>query len=307
MGVYWNQLSKRRFHAMRIHEAAKAVGCTQRAIKFYEEKSLLPKVARSENGYREYTQDDLRILHAIQAYRKLGISIGDIKSLLVGNNTKLLEDILAKKKADAAAKQEEIRALEAFLASGDEAQLDKAVDYESIAQAMREQLPGFFGYYLSRHFAPYLNIRIHTQEQHDAYNRILAYWDNPALKLPFLYRLSAALSMLVPSISAEQMDDRINTMLNPDEVTYARIREQTEKTIRMREKIWIRYSPGEVLKRRMMRSLRNSGYFDIFITQMKRLSPSYKAYYDAMDALNTKLCNDLGLYYDSDFNLMRKK
>ena len=41
---------------MRIAEAAKAVGCTQRAIKFYEEKGLLSPVARSENGYRDYTE-----------------------------------------------------------------------------------------------------------------------------------------------------------------------------------------------------------------------------------------------------------
>ncbi len=292
---------------MRIHEAASAVGCTQRAIKFYEEKGLLPKVARNENGYREYTEDDLRTLHAIQAYRKMGISIGDIKALLIGENKELLFDILARKKADASVRQEEIRALEAFLASGDEAQLDKAVDYESIAQAMREQLPGIFGRYLSNHFAPYLNIRIHTEEQQDAYNRILAFWDNPKLKLPFLYRLSAGLSMLLPPMSAEQMDARMKTMLNPDEATYARIRDQTEKSIRMREKLLIRYSPGEVFKRRMMRSLRNCGYFDIFIPQMKRLSPAYRAYYDAMDALNTRLCNDLSLYYDSDFNLLMKK
>ena len=292
---------------MRIQEAAKAVGCTQRAIKFYEEKGLLPSVTRSENGYRVYTQDDLRTLHAIQAYRKLGISIGDIKTLLAGKNTQLLNDILAQKKADAAAKQEEIQALEAFIASGDEAQLDEAVDYESIAQAMREQLPGFFGQYLSRHFAPYLNIRIHTQEQQEAYQRILTFWDNPSLKLPLLYHLSAALSMLVPPISAEQMDAKLKAMLRFDKAAYARMLEQTEKSIRLRENPLIRYSPGEVLKRKMMRSLRNSGYFDIFIPQMKRLSPTYKAYHDAMDALNTRLCNDLGLYYDSDFNLVRKK
>lgn len=292
---------------MRIHEAAKAVGCTQRAIKFYEEKGLLPNVTRSENGYRDYTSDDLRTLHAIQAYRKLGISIGEIKALLAGENMQMLNDILTRKKADAAAKQEEIQALEAFIASGDETKLNESVDYESIAQAMREQLPGFFGQYLSKHFAPYLNIRIHTQEQQEAYQRILTFWDNPSLKLPLLYRLSAALSLLVPPVSAEQMDIKLKSMLTLDEVSYARILTQTEKSIRLRENPLIRYSPGEVLKRRMMRSLRNSGYFDIFIPQMKRLSPAYKAYHDAMDTLNTRLCNDLGLYYDSDFNLVRKK
>ena len=63
---------------MRIHEAAKAVGCTQRAIKLYEEKGLLPPISRSENGYRDYSEEDIRILHEIQAYRKLGISLSDM-------------------------------------------------------------------------------------------------------------------------------------------------------------------------------------------------------------------------------------
>ena len=292
---------------MRIHEAANAVGCTQRAIKFYEEKGLLPSVARSENGYREYTDADIKTLHAIQAYRKLGISIGDIKTLLAGKDNALLSSILAKKKTDAAAIQQEIQALEAFIASGDAAQLDEAVDYESIAHAIRAQIPGFFGAYLARHFAPYLNIRIQTEDQRDAYKRIIAFWDNTQLRLPLLYRMSAALSFLYPPMSAEQMDARIVSMLNPDEATYARIREQTLKTVRMRENPLIRYSPGEVLKRRMMRSLRDCGYFDVFIPQMKRLSPAYKAYHDAMDALNTRLCEDLNLYYDSNFNLIQKK
>ena len=62
---------------MRIAEAAKAVGCTQRAIKFYEEKGLLSPVARSENGYRDYTEEDVRLLHEIHPFaapRKRGRS-----------------------------------------------------------------------------------------------------------------------------------------------------------------------------------------------------------------------------------------
>lgn len=292
---------------MRIHEAAKAVGCTQRAIKFYEEKGLLPHVSRSENGYREYTDADIGTLHAIQAYRKLGISIGDIKTLLTGENKALLTDILAQKKADAAAKQEEIAALETFISTGNPRPLDEAVDFECIAQAMRVQLPGYYGQYLSRHFAPYLNIRIHTEEQRDAYTRILAFWDDPKLKLPLLYRVSTALSMMTPPISAGQMDARIKAMLNPDEDTYTRMRDQMEKSLRLRETPLVRYSPGEAIKRSIMRSLRDCGYYDIFIPQMKRLSPSYKAYHDALDALNARLCEDLNLYYDSNFNLVRRK
>ena len=293
---------------MRIHEAAKAVGCTQRAMKFYEEKGLLPDVSRSQNGYRDYTEEDISRLHEIQAYRKLGISVSDIKQLISSDHRDdLLRGILAQKRKEADAAQQEVAALEAFLQSPDSAELNESIDFASLADAMRQQLPGFFGAYLADHFAPYLNIRITTPEQQDAYQRILAFWDDPKLKLPFLYRVSTALSMMTPPISAGQMDARIKAMLNPDEDTYTRIRDQMEKSLRLRETPLVRYSPGEAIKRSIMRSLRDCGYYDIFIPQMKRLSPSYKAYHDALDALNARLCEDLNLYYDSNFNLVRRK
>lgn len=292
---------------MRIHEAAKAVGCTQRAIKFYEEKGLLPAVSRSENGYRTYTDDDIRRLHEIQAYRKLGIGISDIKSLLAGENHALLQSILEQKRADAAAKQEEIAALEAFIARPDAAQLDEAVDYATIAQAMRAQLPGFFGRYLAAHFAPYLQIRITTKEQRDAYARVLAFWDEPQIKLPLLYRVSIFLQQLMPQANTEQMDAVIQSMLHPTEEAYERMKKQTLSAVRLRSNPLVKYSPAEIMKRQMMKRLKNCGYFDIFLPQMERLSPPYKAYRDALGVLNARLCEDLGLHYDSNFNLVFKK
>lgn len=289
---------------MRIAEAARAVGCTQRAIKFYEEKGLLSPVARSENGYRDYTEEDISRLHEIQAYRKLGIGLAEIRRLLSGDAQALLREILERKRAEADAQQQEIAALEAFLQAPDAQTLDEAVDFASIADAMRAQLPGFFGGYLAAHFAPYLSIRITTPEQQDAYRRILAFWDDPKLRLPVSFRLNMLFMRLLPQPSAAAMDAQIQAMLNPSEEAYARMREQTLRTVRMRRNPLVRYSPGEVMKRRMMRALKDCGYYDVFIPEMKRLSPAYHAYHDALDALNDRLRRDLGLHYDSDFNLV---
>ena len=44
------------------------------------------------------------------------------------------------------------------------------IDYSSLSQAMRDQLPGIFGRYLAAHFAPYLQIRMVTDEQRDMAN-----------------------------------------------------------------------------------------------------------------------------------------
>lgn len=295
---------------MHIQEAAQAVGCTRRAIKYYEEQGLLPDVGREENGYRDYSDEDIRILHEIQAYRKLGISIGDIRRLLQGGGREVLEAVLAQKRQAQQARQEEIDALEAFIRRHNAPALDETLDFETIAQAMRAQLPGVFGRYLAAHFAPYLQLRITTDAQREAYQTILAFWDDPGLRLPPLFRLSMRLSGLsgdAGPASAARMDAQLQAMLYPDEATYARLKEQTLRTVRLRENPLIRYSPGELAKRQMLRALQTCGYNDVFIPAMKRLSPAYRAYHDALDQLNERLCGDLGLHYDAKWNLIVSK
>lgn len=66
---------------MRINEAAEQLGLSQRALKYYEKEGLL-EVRRDENGYRNYNTQDLERLKKISLYRKLGIAIKDIESLL---------------------------------------------------------------------------------------------------------------------------------------------------------------------------------------------------------------------------------
>ena len=292
---------------MRIKEAAQAVGCTCRAIKFYEEKGLLPAVAREENGYRDYTQEDIRRLHEIQAYRKLGISVEDIRRLLDRDDGALLQEILERKREELHEREQELHALEDFLSTRDAQALDEAIDFDSISQAIRTQLPGPFGRYLAAHFAPYLRVRIVTQEQREAYAQVLAFWDDPGLRLPLLLRLSMRLAAVPNAAQAEQMaaqmDAQLKALLSPDETAYARIREQTRKTVEQRERLPHRLSPIELAKRQTMRRLKDCGYYDVFLPALDRLSPPYRAYRDALRCLNDRLCRDLSLYYDADFHL----
>ena len=294
---------------MRIQEAARRVGCTQRAIKFYQEKGLLC-VRKSENGYHDYTEADIDRLHAISAYRKLGIALSDIRRLLDGEDRALLCEILERKRAEQGARAQEIAALEAYLARPDAARLDEATDYASLSQAIRAQIPGFWGDYFTAHFAPYLPPHLDTREQRDAYERILAFWDGARIRVPLLIRLSAMLQRrLTPPtrLSAEKLDEHLRVLLHPTPEEYERIKQRTLRGVRQRQSPLVRYSPGMLAQRRMMRALQDCGYNDVFIPQMKRLSPAYRAYHDALDALNARLCEDLELYYDSRFNLLTLK
>lgn len=83
---------------MKINEIAEQTGLSRRAVKYYEEKGLL-HVVRDTNGYRNYSDENLRLLKEISVYRKLGIDISDIRKLLDKTEEGLLKKIYEEKKA----------------------------------------------------------------------------------------------------------------------------------------------------------------------------------------------------------------
>lgn len=74
---------------MKINELEKMLGLSKANIRFYESEGLItPK--RTENSYRDYSADDVKLLKKIIVYRKLGISISEIKAVL--NSEKALNE-----------------------------------------------------------------------------------------------------------------------------------------------------------------------------------------------------------------------
>lgn len=71
---------------MKIKQVEELVGISVKNIRFYEDQGLLtPK--RAENGYREYSLSDVKVLKEIKLFRKLGVSVETIKSIISGNIT----------------------------------------------------------------------------------------------------------------------------------------------------------------------------------------------------------------------------
>ncbi|MDE6722978.1 MAG: MerR family transcriptional regulator, partial [Eubacterium sp.] len=65
---------------MKIQELEKELNISRANIRFYEKEGLL-NPARKENGYRDYSDEDIAVLKKIIIYRKLGISVTDIKKI----------------------------------------------------------------------------------------------------------------------------------------------------------------------------------------------------------------------------------
>lgn len=68
--------------AMNIGEAAEAAGVSAKMIRHYEQIGLVPAAARTDSGYRQYTERDVSVLRFIRQSRRLGFSIEQIADLL---------------------------------------------------------------------------------------------------------------------------------------------------------------------------------------------------------------------------------
>ena len=65
-----------------IGEAARSAGISARMVRHYESLGLLSAVARTDSGYRQYTEADVHALHFIRRSRDLGFSMEEIAELL---------------------------------------------------------------------------------------------------------------------------------------------------------------------------------------------------------------------------------
>ncbi len=65
-----------------IGVAAERSGVSARMVRHYEGLGLLPSVARTEAGYRQYTAADIHTLRFIKRARDLGFSMDEIAELV---------------------------------------------------------------------------------------------------------------------------------------------------------------------------------------------------------------------------------
>ena len=67
---------------MWITETAREAGVNAQTLRYYERRGLLPKPPRRGSGYREYSDDAVRLVRFIKRAQDLGFSLDDIEQLV---------------------------------------------------------------------------------------------------------------------------------------------------------------------------------------------------------------------------------
>ncbi len=84
---------------MLIHEVSKRTGLTKKAIEYYSAKGLVqPSIL--DNGYREYSEEDVLILDKVSVLRKLDVGIEHIREILEDTSGSVIQNVMLKKELD---------------------------------------------------------------------------------------------------------------------------------------------------------------------------------------------------------------
>lgn len=267
---------------MLISEAAAKTDLTKKAIEYYEDQGLIcPEI--SENGYRNFSQDDILKLRKISVLRSLGLSVAEIKVFFSDNGHGKIQELINRKAFEAQAFKEKERLLRELSEKTDWDKIQEDVKTlerkNSVLSRLLNCFPGFFGQYLTVHFAPFLNEPITTPEQQKAFDTIVSFWDNLEMDIPedlreFIYEITKEMD----SDFAEKMSENLQKTVENPKKYLEENRKNIELYRQIKESEEYKNSPAFRLNEFLKEISSKNGYYDIFIPAIKKLSPSYKAY-----------------------------
>ncbi|KIO61612.1 hypothetical protein B4064_3093 [Caldibacillus thermoamylovorans] len=275
---------------MFIHEVCKKCSLTKKAIYYYEKQGLIrPNIG--ENGYRNYSDEDVSTLKEIFVLRKLGLTISEIKNVLLSSNKavsllkyKYLMDLKREKV------MEQQKCLELLIENYN---VDKGIEYIdihlnrsfTIKEKLIQAFPGVYGIFLSVHFGQFLNEKADTAEKEEAYGKIVDFLD----KVRITREMEKYLESVIPLTDQEVIEKMNSTFLNAvkDIENYiVNNQQEIEEYIKFRNSKAYKSTPAFKLQQLLVEFQQSSGYDEVFVENLKILSASYLEYSEKVQEAN---------------------
>lgn len=304
---------------MLINDVCSLTGLTKKAISYYEEQGLI-KPRKNSNGYREYSLENVALLNEISLYRKLDIGIKDIKIVLKSKDKKsILNNIIQEKqRKEMQIKMQKIYLEKLINNDFDESSIkdlnEEIIEIEKnngefIKRELARVFPSGIGKYLAHHFSPYLNEPIDTEDKYKAWIEIVEFLDNvPEIKIPRIIEMGY--ENMTDEMARKISDgtrNEVNSMLNAKGEELEEYKKKMLDTIDKQndESLVKLMDPFYKFKKQLNEFFNSSGYYDVFIPNMKILSREYREYHNKITELNNLMAKELGIRYDENMRIIR--
>lgn len=288
---------------MLINEVAKLSNLTKKAVEYYTEQGLIcPNIL--ENGYRDFSEQDMEILKKIALFRRLGLSIFEIKSVLA--NPDELKSILYKKTLEL--EQEKVKQdILKGLCNGEsleklEQEINNINSKSIIIKKLMELFPSYYGKFICLNFSRYLTGKIETNEQMEAFKEIIDFFDNvPDIEIP--KDLQEYLDEYLEKYSSEEWQEKMNSIIQAKDENIRNIDEFVRKNKEVLDQYneykkteEFKNSPANRLMELMKQVCATNGYYEKFIPAIRKLSPLYNEYYEQMIKANEQFIKNYPEY-----------
>lgn len=279
---------------MLINQVSKTTGLTKKAIEYYTSQEMVsPSVL--ENGYRDYSENDVEALSKIFVLRQLDIGTDEIKIVLSDKSNTALQVISVRKELQFQREVAKKAILDQLISDKTFCEISENLqtleNSKTITEKILDTFPGYYGRFVCLHFARFLNEPIRTENQQAAFETVVTFLDNaPALNLP--EELQEYLTEGTKHIGTEQIKDIVEStrksIENPDNFLSAN-KEVLEQYLAYKQSEEYKNSPAYKVTELLKEFNNASGYYDVFIPALKQLSSSYAEYCESLEAANEKL------------------
>jgi len=279
---------------MLINETSKITNLTKKAIEYYAEQNLIFPVML-DNGYRDFSSNDIECLKKISVLRKLGLSTRDIKTVLSDENGDVLKKLSVQNELHVQRERAKNAILDKLSCGKSYTEIStELVTIEqnaTVTEKLLDAFPGYYGRFINLHWSRFLNEPIKTDEQKSAYKEILAFLDNvPSLNFPKnLQTYIDEATKKISTIDINEMNDKTKQFIENPETFLSENKDSLEYYLAYMQTDEYKNSPMFQMQSLLIEFNKTSGYYDILIPAMKKLSPSYAEYCKQSEIANEKL------------------
>lgn len=275
---------------MNSKEVQELTGLTRKALEYYEENDLINPI-RGENNYRNYSEVHIELLNKISLYRKLGLSIEEIKSLLHSNEAVDVGYLLREKSRRLKNDSIKLQLLENLLLGDDSKRISEKLkaleNEETIYEKLTGAFPGYFGQLIFSSYKPLLGEEILDM---DAYREYVDYLDSlPPLKLDaneIKYLEMGSLELSMDDLD-KATEDKLSA-LEDFENWYEKNKDIIAEYKDFKESKEYKSSPMFKIEEMLRSYMMENNYYEVAIPLIRLFSPAYNEYYENLLSANSK-------------------
>ena len=280
---------------MKRSEVEKITGLTRKAILYYEDKGLI-RPHKEENNYRAYSQDDVKKLLKISIYRKLGLSISEIKNIL-DSKEEDLGSILRDRQYRLELEEAKKNLLERLIKSQDFEEVSKELEdlekKDTIYERLTRVFPGYFGQIFFISYKTFLGDKL-GEDQEPAFNELIKILDFLP-EFNFTEEEKAYIERMTKDFDLEDLEavnqGKIQAVYNYEEWMEDN-RDKVKAYEDFKESEDYKFSQVKKISDKIRTYMVENNYYDLVIPLIREISPSYDDYYKKLLEANEKFLSE---------------